>query len=111
MTGNVMSRTCATVVGLLVLSGCAMHSTDSSLLLEVYWDAAHECEGRYGTLRVERVSNDGDLSVRAAADSQSEVAAFRECYRQGLQQRLERRRAEGRPVPDDVNTNPSVEVD
>lgn len=106
-----MSRARAAVVGLLVLSGCATQSLQSSLLLEVYWDAAHECEGRYRTLHVERVSNEGDLSVRADADSQSEVAAFKECYRRGFRQRLERRRAEGRPVPDDVNTNPSVEVD
>jgi hypothetical protein len=101
------------MVGLL-LAGCA--STQETrlrddLLLDVYWGAARECEHRYATLHVDRVGNDGALSLSADADSRSEFAGFQACYRQGIATRVERRRAAGLPVPETMDMNPDIDLE
>jgi hypothetical protein len=109
-------RRTAGPVGLLIIAGCAAATTPEArlrneVLLDVYWDAARECERRYSTLHVASMSTEGDLSLRADAESRSEAAPFRECYRHGVTVRLERRRAAGLPMPEHVNTDPSVDID
>lgn len=98
----------------LLLAGCAStHETRlrDDVLLDVYWGAARECEHRYATLHVDRLGNDGALSLSAAADSRSEFAGFRECYRKGIATRVERRRAAGLSVPDTMDMNPDVDLE
>jgi hypothetical protein len=109
-----LSRT-AGPVGLIIIAGCATLTMPEArlrneVLLDVYWGAARECERRYSTLHVESMSAEGDLSLRADADSRSEAAPFRECYRHGVATRLERRRAAGLPVPEHPNTDPTVDI-
>lgn len=68
-------------------------------------------EGKYRSLHVDRVQMDGDLSLKANADSRIDAAAFRQCYRDGIRDRVERRRQAGPPVPETVNMTPSDTVD
>jgi hypothetical protein len=100
---------------LALLVACAPLSPEEKLrqefMLDVYWDAAHDCEGKHRTLHVEGVQMDGDLSLRADADSRIDAAAFRECYRDGIRDRVERRRQAGLPVPETVNMNPDIDID
>jgi hypothetical protein len=104
------------VAGIVLLSaGCAPLSPEEKLrwdlMEDVYWDAAHECAGHYYTVRLVRVSRDGDLQVDTAAESRSETRQFTACYWEGIRQRVEARRQKGLPVPDPFNLQPGVDVD
>jgi hypothetical protein len=104
------------VAGLILLSGgCAPLSPDEklrwTLMEDVYWDAAHECAGRYYTVHLDRVNRDGDVQADTAAESQSETRQFTECYWEGIRHRVEARRAKGLPVPEPFNLQPTVDFD
>ena len=110
-----MRRTAA-LVSLVVLTGCAGLTPEQTklrndMLLNVYGDAARECEGRYATMHVVRVSPEGNLSLIADANSRAEAKPFGVCYREGIRVRTERRRAAGLPVPEQVNTDPAIAID
>jgi hypothetical protein len=81
----------------------------NDVFLDVYWNAPRECESRYHTLHVERIGVDGSLSVSAAAESRAEAQRFRECYWDGVRERVEQRRAAGLIVPGDINLHPDIE--
>jgi hypothetical protein len=53
----------------------------------------------------------GDLTLEAAAESRTELAAFRQCYWDGIETRVERLREAGRAVANPFNLHPSVEID
>jgi len=98
----------------LLLAGCATTPEGRlrrAIYLDVYVDAAHTCEKRFGTLRVTRVTLGGDVSLDAAADSRSELAGFRTCYREGIRTRVAQLRTGGREVPPDVALEPDVEIE
>jgi hypothetical protein len=102
-----------TAVG-LALGACAAmspRSAENEFFIDVYWTAARECEARYRTLHVERIATDGGLSLSAAAGSRIDAAGFRECYWTGVPTRVERRRAAGLSVPQDVNLHPDIDID
>jgi hypothetical protein len=106
----------ALVAGMhLLRTGCASISPEANLRddlsVDLYWDARRECEGRYRTLHLVRVNQDGDLTLDAAADSTSELRQFCACYRQGVRKRADLRRQKGQPLPDGLNLQPAVELD
>jgi hypothetical protein len=100
---------------LLLLGGCAPLSPEEKLRWDltddVYWDAARECVGHYATLRLVRMSRDGDLQMDTAAESRSETRQFIACYWEGIQKRVEARRQKGLPIPDPFNLRPGVDFD
>jgi hypothetical protein len=103
-----------TLATALAAQACA--STPESRLrdevsLDVYWTAARECESRHRTLHMVRLMADGALSLSADANSRIDAAGFLECYWQGVQARVERRRGAGLPVPDGINLRPDVDID
>jgi len=103
------------VAGLVLLAGaCAPLSPEEklrwALMEDVYWDAARECAGHYATVRLVRVSRDGDLQVDLAAESRSELRQFTACYWEGIRQRVDARRQRGLPVPDPFNLQPGVDT-
>ena len=98
----------------LGVSACASTSESrlrDEVLLDVYWTAARECENRYRTLHIVRLMADGGLSLSADANSRIDAAGFQACYWQGIQARVDRRRAAGLPVPDGVSLNPDIDID
>jgi hypothetical protein len=104
------------VAGLVLLAGgCAPFSPEEKLrwdlMEDVYWDAARECAGHYGTVSLARVGRDGDLQVDLAAESRSELRQFTACYWEGIHQRVNARRQKGLSVPDPFNLQPGVEAD
>ena len=82
-----------------------------NLSVNLYWDARRECAGRYRTLHLVRVNQDGDLTVDAAADWTSELRRFNECDHQGVRKRADLRRQKGQPPPNGLNLHPAVELD
>jgi hypothetical protein len=104
------------VAGIVLLAGgCAPLSPEEKLrwdlMEDVYWDAAHECAGHYYTVRLARVSRDGDLQVDLAAESRSELRQFTACYWEGIRQRVDARRQKSLPVPEPFNLQPGVDAD
>jgi hypothetical protein len=104
------------VAGIVLLAGgCAPLSPEEKLRWDltedVYWDAARECAGRYGTVSLGRVSRDGDLHVDLAAESRSELRQFTACYWEGIRQRVDARRQKSLPVPEPFNLQPGVDAD
>lgn len=100
----------------LIVGGCAGASapgdaTRGAVFLDVYWEGARACESRFGTLRIDRVEQDGALTLTAAADSRSELRDFTVCYHREVASRVERRRAAGLSVPAGLDLTPSVEID
>ena len=111
-----MRPTIILVAELILLSGgCAPLSPDEqlrwALMEDVYWDATHECAGRYYTVHLDRVNRDGDLQADTAAESRSETPHFIACYWEGIRHRVEARRAKGLPIPDPFNLQPAVDFD
>jgi hypothetical protein len=78
---------------------------------EIYWDSARECESRFPMLQTDRVGVEGDLTLGVEGLQTQDVPRFRECYWQGISQRVERRRQANLPLPDPLNLKPSVEFD
>ncbi len=113
--GERTARARSILAGLvLVAVGCASLSPEESLRWtlaeDVYWGAARECAGRYGTVRLVRMGRDGDLQVDLAAESRSELRQFTACYWQGIRQRIDARHQKGLPVPDPFNLEPGVDT-
>lgn len=111
MMGRALTATVAAL-----LTACAAHTgpdqrLQNELFLELYWEAARACEGRYLTLSIDRVDPDGALTLRAAQDSRSELAAYAACYHDGIRARVERRKQAGLPVPESANLRPEVDID
>ena len=97
-----------------MLAGCATTpeaKLRNEVFLDVYWTVARQCEDRHRTLHVDRIATDGGLSVTADANSRIDAAGFRECYWTGVPRQVERRRAAGLPVPDDINLHPGIDID
>jgi hypothetical protein len=104
------------VAGILLRAGaCAPLSGEEKLrwdLVEnVYWDAARECVGHYGPVRLVRLGRDGDLQADLAAESRSELRAFSECSWDGSHQRVGARRQKGLPVPDPLDLQRGVDAE
>jgi hypothetical protein len=76
-----------------------------------YWDAGRECERRHRSIRLLNVDVNGDLNVEAFAESRIDRAPVIECYHREIRRRIEQRRQQGLPVPDDINLAPSVEIE
>jgi hypothetical protein len=49
--------------------------------------------------------------MHADAETRIELASFRECYREVVRTRVERRRRAGEPVPDTLLEAPTAEID
>ncbi len=82
-----------------------------NLSVDLYWDARRECEGRYRTLHLVRVNQDGDLTLDAAANSTSELRRFIECDHPGVRKRADLRHQKGQSLPDGLNPQPAIELD
>jgi hypothetical protein len=102
----------------LSIGACASAGTSRSedpvrraVFLDVYWGGARACEGRHATLHLERVEQEGSVTLSAAADSRSELRAFVTCYHSEIRSRVERRQGAGLPLPADLDMTPSVELD
>jgi hypothetical protein len=109
-------RASSVLAGIVLLAGgCAPLSPEEklrwALMEEVYWAAARECAGRYGTVSLGRVGRDGDLQVDLAAESRSELRQFTACYWEGIRQRVDARGQKGLAVPEPFNLQPGVEAD
>lgn len=115
MTRGIVGASRVLVAGIVLLAvGCAFSPEEKlrwDLMEDVYWDAAHECAGHYATVRLARVSRDGDLQVDLAAESRSEIRQFIACYWEGIRQRVDARRQKGLTVPDPFNLQPGVDFD
>jgi hypothetical protein len=101
----------AAVVG---LSACAWTPADrlrNEAFLDIYWTAAKQCEALYTTMHVERIANDGGLSVSASSDSRTQAQPFRECYWKSVVELTEKRRASGLTVPEGFGTHPDIDID
>ena len=101
----------AAVVG---LSACAWTPEDrlrNEAFLDIYWTAAKQCEAVYTTMHVERIANDGGLSVSASSDSRTQAQPFRECYWKSVVELTEKRRASGLTVPEGFGTHPDIDID
>lgn len=110
-----MHRKALTVTGVLLLTACAGplapdQKLRNEIFLDVFWAAARACEGRYLTLTIDRIETDGALTLRAAQDSRSELAAFTTCYHDGIQIQVERRKQAGLVVPQSANLRPGVDI-
>lgn len=99
---------------LMLVTGCASGmgmSPGAKLRNEVFWEAAKQCEGRYRTLHLDRIDIGGGITMSADAESRSELASFRECYKQAVHDRIEQRRQAGLPVPEELSTEPTADLD
>jgi len=81
------------------------------MVTELYWDSARDCENRFPMLHVDRVGVEGDLTLGVEALQTQDVRRFTECYWQGINQRVERRRQADLPLPDPLNLKPTVDFD
>ena len=100
----------ALIALLMLVAGCAGMgmSPGAKLRNEIFWEAATQCEGRYRTLHLDRIDIGGGITMRADAETRSELAPFRECYKQAVQDRVEQRRRAGLPVPEELSTEPTA---
>lgn len=110
------TRAIMTALTAMMLGGGAGQLTPDERLrqdtfLDIYWTAARVCQGRFGTLRLDRVEMDGSVSLEAAADSRSELQPFTRCYHDEVRERAERRRAAGLLLPDSFDLTPGVDLD
>ena len=95
-----------------LVAGCAVGmSPGAKLRNDVFWEAATQCENRYRTLHLDRIDIDGRISLYADAESRGEFDAFTTCYRQGVNDRVEQRRRAGQPIPDELTTAPTAELE
>jgi hypothetical protein len=62
----------------IVLGACSTLTDAQSARNAALWDAARSCQ--YGTVRVDRVSNDGIPHTTTFNSGGSDFAVFRECY-------------------------------
>jgi hypothetical protein len=107
-TRALSTAACAT---LLTLACSTMAPPDARLRTEIFWEAAVACESRYRTLHLDRVDMDGNVTLHADAESRQELAQFTQCYRAGVQTRIDRRQQDGLPVPDVAARDLTVEID
>jgi hypothetical protein len=101
------------VVGVIVAllgTACATMTPEQRLRGDLFWDAARECD-HFGTLSVTGIDTGGTVSLRANADSRAEFRPFMECFRHAVGARIERRRQAGEPVPPELLTEPTAEID
>ena len=99
------------ILALLVAAGCETATPDARLRHEVFWDAAKACESRYRTLHIDRIDSDGNVSLRADAESRAELPAYTECYRNGVRAQIESRRKAGLTIPDMPAEEPTADLD
>src|SRR5262245_12690475 len=105
-------RTSLISIAAMLIAGCtATMSPGARLRNEVFWDAAVECESRYRTLHLDQIDVGGGITPHADAESRSEIQQFTNCYRSAVNQRIEQRRQAGLPIPDELATEPTVELD
>ena len=99
-------------MSLIFIYGCALSpetKLQNEIISEVYWEAARGCPHR--AFHIDRISLNGDLTLRVDSGRTADVPWFIECYRQGIAARIDARRKGGQPVPDWVNLAPEVDVD
>jgi len=94
-----------------LLLGAACAGGPQNEAFGVYWDASRACEQQYRGLRVQRIDPGGDLTVSADLDIPANLGAFRQCYRDGIQNAVLRRRQNGQPIPGGLNQEPAVEAE
>lgn len=99
------------ILVLLFAHGCETMTPDAHLRSEIFWEAAKACESRFRTLHIDRIDLEGNVSLRADAESRVELPAFNRCYREGLRTRIEERRRAGLAVPEMPAEEPSADLD
>jgi hypothetical protein len=57
------------------------------------------------------MDTEGNVSAHADADTRHEIGPFVECYRQRLRVRVEQLKQQGRPVPEALNQEPTIDID
>jgi len=96
------------LVGLVTI-GCAS-SPETKQRNEIYMDAARACEIQFRSLHIDRVDAQGNVTVDVEAGQTQDVAGYRQCYWQGIAQRVERQRQAGPPPSDSLDLKPSVDI-
>ena len=90
------------------LSACA--STPESRLRDDMWDMyrsmAAACQRSHRNFVVTSVGMDGSVQLQGHVSFGTDE--FRSCYWDGLTAQIERRRAAGLPVPDDLSAHPDI---
>jgi hypothetical protein len=100
------------VTAAMVLAGCASNmSPEAKLRNDVFWEAATQCESKYRTLHLDRIDIDGGITMHADAETRSELQPFKDCYRQAVKDRIEKRQKAGLPIPAELNVEPTVDLD
>ncbi len=79
-----------------------------SLVTEVYWDAARECEHRFRSLHLKSVGVNGDLDLDVDAGQTHDIPYFAKCSWTAIEARVDKRRAAGLPMPEKFELHPEV---
>lgn len=91
-------RVVTPLVALLVTTACASSPSPQELRRNhLLWEAARDCELELGTLRPERIDEQGRLEYSMGTGSDKDVPAFMECYRDRVILRLETAGPQGAP--------------
>ncbi len=101
----------AVITWLLFATACGTMTPGARLRNEIFWDAAKECESRHRTLHLDRIDPGGNLTMYADAESRQDFAPFLACYREAVRARIAQRRQAGLPMPDELNEEPTAEID
>jgi hypothetical protein len=99
------------VVVSLALAGCATTPEGrlrQTLVTDVYWDAARECEHRFRSLHLKTLGTNGDLDLDVDAGQTHDIPAFAQCYWAGIEKRVDARRTAGLPMPATFEMHPEV---
>jgi len=99
------------VAAVLVAGGIATMSPGARLRNELFWEAPVECESRYRTLHLDQIDVGGGITLRADAESRSEIQPFTNCYRSAVDRRIQQRRQAGLTIPEELLAEPAVEID
>jgi hypothetical protein len=77
------------LVGLVTGTACSSGSPQELRRNHLLWQAARDCELELGTLRPERIDEQGRLEYTLGNGSEKDVPAFISCYREKAVQRLQ----------------------
>jgi hypothetical protein len=107
-----LSRVVVLVVAISLMLGACASTPESRArydIWDIYYTTARECERQFTGWHVVNVKMDGGVDLRGHISVG--VTEFVTCYWDGIKARVERRRADGLPVPETTNLQPEVDID
>jgi len=90
---------------------CGDDDPGAQLRNQLFWEAATQCESRSRTLHLDQIDVGGGITLHADAESRHEPEPFRKCCRQAVDDRIAERRRAGLPIPEELSTEPTAEID